>query len=321
MDMLPAKGKGARLLLILLLTAFFAAAAANPAVAQVQLPTVNLGDTNFEDGFGAPGWLLEEFPGGYTAGELKDAKGKTIPGSSSVTTYSTTSHVVFASRRRVLGGWLAGEALLPVVDVTVQFVNGSESRARGFGDLTVGTGLQWAPKKIRNGVFVYRAMIDVGVPTGKYSASRPVNLGNHFVVVDPYYAFTYERKKAELSARLHYLWNSTNSDPFIGFGIKNMQPGQTFHINYAASYELFKSLRLGFNGYWLQQLTNHEINGVAVPNSNERTVGLGPGIQLAGQGIWFRVNSYIETDVRNRPSGIKVTFRISKALPTNESQP
>ena len=42
----------------------------HPAVGQVQLPTVNLGDTNFEDGFGAPGWLLEEFPSGYTAHEL-----------------------------------------------------------------------------------------------------------------------------------------------------------------------------------------------------------------------------------------------------------
>ena len=321
METLPAKGKGIRLLLILLLTVFFATAAANPAVGQVQLPTVNLGDTNFEDGFGAPGWLLEEFPSGYTAGELKDSKGQTVPGSSRVTTYSTTSHVVFASRKRFLRGWMAGEVLLPLVDVDVQLANGTESRVRGFADLTVGAGLQWAPKKIGSGVFVNRAMIDIGVPTGKYSASRPVNLGNHFVVVDPYYAFTYERKKVELSARLHYLWNSTNNDPFIGFGIENMQSGQAFHINYATSYELFKSVRLGFNGYWLQQLTNHEINGVALLNSKERTVGLGPGIQLGGQGIWFRVNSYIETDVRNRPSGIKVTFRISKALPTVDSQP
>jgi hypothetical protein len=321
MDTLPAKGKGVGLLLILLLTVFFATAAANPAVGQVQLPTVNLGDTNFEDGFGAPGWLLEEFPSGYIAGELKDSKGKTVPGSSRVTTYSTTSHVVFASRKRFFRGWIAGEVLLPLVDVDVQLANGTEPRVRGFADLTVGAGLQWTPKKIGQGVFVNRAMIDVGAPTGKYSASRPVNLGNHFVVVDPYYAFTYERKKVELSARLHYLWNSTNNDPFIGFGIENMQPGQAFHINYATSYELFKSVRLGFNGYWLQQLTNHEINGVALLNSKERTVGLGPGIQLGGQGIWFRVNSYIETDVRNRPSGIKVTFRISKALPTVDSQP
>jgi hypothetical protein len=261
---------------------------------------------------------LEEFPSGYTAGELRDSKGQTVPGSNRLTTYSTTSHVVFASRKRFLRGWIAGEVLLPLVDVDVQLANGTESRVRGFADLTVGAGLQWAPKKIGNGVFVNRAMIDVGVPTGKYSASRPVNLGNHFVVVDPYYAFTYERKKVELSARLHYLWNSTNNDPFIGFGIENMQSGQAFHINYATSYELFKSVRLGFNGYWLQQLTNHEINGVALLNSKERTVGLGPGIQLGGQGIWFRVNSYIETDVRNRPSGVRVTLRISKTLAANK---
>src|SRR5579864_9275169 len=95
----PPKGKRDGLLLILLLTVFFDATAAGPAVAQVQLPTVNLGDTNFEDGFGAPGWLLEEFPSGYTAGELKDSQGKTVPGSSRVTAYSTTSHVVFASTK------------------------------------------------------------------------------------------------------------------------------------------------------------------------------------------------------------------------------
>jgi hypothetical protein len=312
------KGKGDGLLRILFLTVFFGATAASPAVAQVQLPTVNLGDTNFEDGFGAPGWLLEEFPGGYTAGALKDSKGKTVPGPNRVTTYSTTSHVAFASRKRLLGGWLAGEVLLPLVDLDVQLASGTHSRVRGVGDLTLGFGLQWAPKKIGNGVFAHRAVIDVGVPTGKYNDSRPVNLGNHFVVVDPYYAFTYERKKVELSVRLHYLWNSTNNDPFVGFGIKSMQPGQAFHVNYATSCELFKNVRLGFNGYWLQQVTDHRINNVDVPYSRERTVGLGPGLQLGGRDIWFRLNGYLETDVRNRPSGVKVTFRISKALPTTE---
>jgi hypothetical protein len=147
MEMLRVKGRGAGLVLILFLAAFFDAATANPAVAQVQLPTVNLGDTNFEDAFGSPGWLLEEFPGVYVASELKDAKGKTVPGTNRVTTYSTTSHVVFASRKRFLRGWIAGEALLPLVDVDVQLANGSESRVRGIGDPTIGAGLQWAPKK------------------------------------------------------------------------------------------------------------------------------------------------------------------------------
>lgn len=285
-------------------------------VAQVQLPTVNLGQTNFEDGFGSPGWLLEEFPMVNSAGELRDAHGNRIPGRNTVTAISTTTHVVYASTKRVAGGWVAVEALQPLVDVDLNLAKGGESRVRGFADLIVGAGLQWVPKKIGTGVLAQRVMFDVNVPTGKYSDVRPLNIGNHLVSLNPYYAFTYERKKAEFSARLHYLWNSSNDHPFVGFGFKDIQPGQAFHVNYATSYEVVSHVRLGFNGYWLQQLTDHEINGLAVPYSKERAVGLGPGIQFSGRGTWFRMNSYMETDVRNRPSGVMVTFRISKALPT-----
>lgn len=289
--------------------------------AQVQLPTVNLGETNFEDAFGGPGWLLQEFPEAYVASELKDPHGKTIPGSNRVTAYSTTTHMAFVSKKRVLGGWLSGEVLQPLVDLDVQIANDTSSRVRGLADLTVGTGLQWARKKIGEGVFVHRVILDIGLPTGKYSDRRPINIGNHFVVVNPYYAVTYERKKVEFSARLHYLWNSTNNDPFVGFGIRNMQPGQAFHVNYASSYEVLKNVRLGFNGYWLQQLTDDRINNLTVPHSKERTVGLGPGLQFSGRDVWFHLNGYVETDVHNRPSGITVTFRISKALPATEAQP
>lgn len=316
-----AKRHTARLVSLFLFAGLCVAATAMPAVAQVQLPTVNLGDTNFEDAFGGPGWLLQEFPNAYDAGEFKDSHGKAVPESNRVTSYSTTTHVAFISNRRVLGGWLLGEALLPLVDLDVQLANGTSSRVRGLADLTVGAGLQWAPKKMGDGAFVHRVVLDVGLPTGEYSDRRPVNISNHFVVVNPHYALTYERKQVEFSARLHYLWNSTNNDPFVGFGIRHMQPGQAFHVNYATSYELRKHVRLGFNGYWLQQLTDHNINGSDVRNSRERTVGLGPGIQLGGRGIWFRVNGYMETNVRNRPSGVKVMFRISKALPTGNSEP
>jgi hypothetical protein len=310
----------ARTVTLLIVAAFWASTTSGVCFAQVQLPAVNLGETNFEDGFAAPGWLIEEFPESYAAGELRDGHGNTVPGRNRLITDSTTTHVAYISKKRVLGGWLAGEVLQPLVDVDVQLANGTSSRVRGFGDLTFGPGLQWAPKKIGNGVYVHRFALDVTIPTGTYSDRRPVNIGNHFVVVNPYYALTYERKKIEFSARLHYLWNSTNSDPFVGFGIRNMQPGQAFHVNYATSYELWKDVRLGFNGYWLQQVTNHQINGISVPNSRERTVGIGPGIQFSGRDIWFRLNGYMETDVRNRPSGVKVTFRISKALPRKRTE-
>ena len=294
-------------------------AAHSPCFAQVQLPAVNLGETNFEDGFGGQDWLLEEFPEASIASAVKDANGHTVPGRNRITSFSTTTHVAFISNVHTLGGWLAAEVLQPIVALDVQ-LPGSSSSVRGFADPTVGAGIQWAPKAIGKGVFAHRAVLDIDLPAGKYSDARSVNIGNHFVAVDPYYALTYERKRLEVSARLHYLWNSTNNDPFEGFGIRSLQPGQAFHMNYATSYELWKNVRLGLNGYWLQQTTDHKINGVNVPHSEERTIGIGPGLQLGGHGTWFRLNSYVETDVRNRPAGIKVTLRISKTLPTLRPQ-
>jgi hypothetical protein len=304
-------------------TALVGGIATTPMIAQVQLPAVNLGDTNFEDGFAGPGFLLEEFPDVYVADTLKDSNGATVPGSNTLTAISTTSHVAYITNKRLFGAWMGVEILVPMADVEVKFANGTDATVRGFADPILGPfALQWAPKQIGRGVFVQRVLLDLTVPIGKYSDQRPVNIGNHLVTINPYYAFTYERKKKfEVSARLHYLWNSVNTDPFVGFGIKSMQPGQAIHANYTTSYEVLKDVRVGFNGYWLQQLTDHQIDGENLPNSKERTIGLGPGVQLGGDGLWFRVNSYLETDVRNRTCGTRVTFRISKTLGAKVSRP
>ena len=302
---------------------FFALSLGIPGLcsAQVQLPTVNLGFTNFEDGFSKPGWFLQEFPNYYHADELKDSGGDTVPGHNRLTAFSTTTHVAYVSQRQIFGGWVAGEALLPWVDVDARFAAGGSS-ARGLADLTLGVGLQWAPREIGGGVFAQRAMLNVGVPTGHYSDRQPVNEGNNFVVVDPHWVFTYERQKLEVSARLHYLWNSVNHDPFAGSGADDVQPGQALHVNYSVSYEVIRNLRLGFNGFWLQQLTDHQVNGRNVPHSLERTVGLGAGIQYyLGHETWIHLNGYEETGVRNRPQGFNVTMRISRAIPSAAQRP
>lgn len=289
--------------------------------AQVQLPAVNLGLTNFEDGFSSPGWFLQEFPNYYRADELKNSQGNSVPGSNDLTSFSTTTHIAYVSQQRVLGGWLAAEVLQPWVDLDVRLA-GASSRVRGFGDLTVGAGVQWAPKEIGSGVFASRFVLDVGVPTGQYSDTQPVNVGNNFVVVDPYYALTYERGKVELSARLHYLWNSVNHEPFVGLGANSVQPGQAFHMNYSVSYEVISHVRVGFNGYWLQQLTDDKVNDINVPHSLERTVGLGAGIQIfSGRDTWIHLNGYKETDVRNRAQGSSVTLRFSRAIPSSSTRP
>jgi hypothetical protein len=289
--------------------------------AQVKLPSVNLGFTSFEDGFAGRGLLLEEFPAYYDADKLKDSQGITVPGLNHLTTFSSTSHIAYVSPLSFLGGQLSAEALLPWVDVDA-LVNGASSRVRGFADLTVAGGVQWAPRQVGSGVFVHRLMLSVGLPTAPYDDTQPVNLSNNFVVVDPYYAVTYELPKLEISARLHYLWNSVNHEPFVGLGAHTVQPGQAFHMNYSASYEVITHLRVGFNGYWLQQTTDDKVNDNNLPHSFERTVGLGAGIQyFSGRQTWIHLNGYKETDVRNRAEGFSVTLRLTRAIPSARSHP
>ena len=93
-----------RLHLLFVLTLVFAAAAPDPVLAQVQLPTVNLGDTNFEDAFAGPGWFFEEFPDVYSADAIKGSDGKALPGSNRFTAYSTTTHIAFVGKKHLLGG-------------------------------------------------------------------------------------------------------------------------------------------------------------------------------------------------------------------------
>jgi len=171
------------------------AIAATPVRAQAQLPGVNLGDTNFEDSFAGPGFLLEEFPDVYVSGTLKDSNGATVPGSNTTTTILTTSHLVYVSNKRPFGAWIGGEILFPMADVQIKRAQGVDTTERGFADPILGPiALQLAPKKIGTGVFVHRAEFALTIPIGKYSDQRPVNIRNHFVLINPLYALTYEWK-------------------------------------------------------------------------------------------------------------------------------
>ena len=284
--------------------------------ADIPLPPVNLGDTSFEDGIAFPGWLVEETFGYYHAGQFNDHQGDKIPGSNKLTIMSATTHVAFLSRFRLLGGFYGAEVLLPLADVDADTSFGPKERNQGAGDLIVSPViLQWTDQKLFGMPFFQRVVLAATLPTGKYDRNRAVNIGNNMVSINPYYAFTImPTDKIELSARLHYLWNSENDEPFAGSGAGTTQPGQAFHANYAASYEVVKGLRIGVNGYVLQQLTEDKVDGQSQVNSKERVFGIGPGMKLSGNGVSLYLNSYFETGAENRPEGTKVIFRLSKVF-------
>jgi hypothetical protein len=284
--------------------------------ADIPLPPVNLGDTSFEDGIAFPGWLAEETIGYYHAGQLNDHQGDKTPGSNKLTSVSATTHIAYISNLRLLDGFYGAEILLPLADVDLDTSFGPKDRERGVGDLIVSPFiLQWTDHKLFGMPYFHRFVFSVTLPTGKYDHNRPVNIGSNMVSINPYYAFTImPTKEIELSARLHYLWNSENDDPFVGLGAGTVQPGQAFHANYAASYEVVKGVRLGINGYALQQLTEDKVDGRNQANSEERVFGIGPGIKWSGNGLSLYLNSYFETGAKNRPEGTKVVFRLSKVF-------
>jgi hypothetical protein len=290
--------------------------AGHAPAADVSLPTVNLGDTSFQDGIAFPGWLVEETIGYYHAGRFNDSQGAKIPGSNRLTTVSATTHVAYISNFRLLGGYYGAELLLPLADVDLNTSSGPKDRERGVGDLIVSPFiLQWTDHKLFGMPYFHRFVFDITLPTGAYDRNRPVNAGNNMVSINPYYAFTImPTDRVELSARLHYLWNSENDEPLVGLGAGTIQPGQAFHANYAASYELVTGVRLGLNGYALQQLTANKVDGRSQVNSEERVFGIGPGIKLSGNGVSLYLNSYFEPGAENRPEGTKVVFRLSKVF-------
>lgn len=289
-----------------------------PAVrAQVSLPQVNLGLTNFQDGIAFPGWLIEETPGYYHATEWKDSQGRQFAGSNKADVFSSLTHVAYVSKYHLLGGYAAFEFLLPVAHVNLNTTFGPNYRTGGAADVILGpVAIEWTGTKLHGRPFFQRALLDVTVPTGQYSDKQPVNVGNHLVSINPYYAFTYfASNRLEISARLHYLWNSKNNDPFVGFQVKSIQPGQAFHQNFAASYGLRRNVRVGLNGYALEQITDHRFNGLPLPNSRERTFAVGPGLLVQpGKTVFLYFNAYFEAGVQNRPQGTAFVFRFAKFI-------
>lgn len=288
-------------------------AATDAAAADLPLPPVNLGETSFQDGIAFPGWLVEQTFIYYDADRFNDSNGRDIPGSNRLTAMSAVTHVAWISNYRLFGGFYGAEVLLPLTYLDVDTDFGPDARERGVGDLIVGPlFIQWIDSKLFGMPYFHRFNLDFVLPTGEYRKSSPVNAGSNIYTFNPYYAFTLiPSERLEASARLHYLWCSENSDPFVGLRADHTQPGQAFHANFAASYEILKGLRLGLNGYYLRQVTDDRIDGDDQAASKERVLGIGPGLKYTYERMSLYLNTYYETAAENRPEGFRGIFRLS----------
>jgi hypothetical protein len=301
------------------LAVVIALAAATLAHAQHE-PPVNLGATSFLDGGppAGPGVYFSEYIQYYGADRFLDNAGHTVPfPSPRLNVWSSLSQIIFLPDidLPLLGAKPALDVLLPVVSTDVHYgAPGPFPTDDGFGlgDLLLGPALQFNPIMGESGpIFVHRLEAQFIIPTGKYSDQHDISPGSGFFSFDPYWAGTlFLGPKLEASYRMHYLWNAVNGNPPAHLGVHSTQAGQAFHTNFAMSYELIeKHLRVGVNGYYLKQTTDSDLDGVSVAG-REQVLGIGPGfIYSFNEKNHLFFNAYIETAVRDRTEGTRLTLR------------
>jgi hypothetical protein len=287
--------------------------------AQSEPPGINLGATSFLDGAPpGPGVYFFQYFQDYSAREFKDANGQTVPfPDPRLNVQVSISQVVilFDQPLELIHAKPALDLLIPTAWTSLDYSAAGpfpQSNGMGLSDITVGPALQFDPIKNDCGrtIFSMRLEAQFIVPTGKYSDQTAVNPGSGFFSFDPYWAGTlFLTPKWEVSYRAHYLWNARLDDPPANLHAESAVVGEAFHINFASSYEVIeKKLRIGFNGYFLDQTTATEVDDSPIPG-RERVLGIGPGLMWRfGPHANLIFNYYIETAVTNGPEGNRLNL-------------
>jgi anthranilate 1,2-dioxygenase (deaminating, decarboxylating) large subunit len=286
------------------------------------LPSVNLGFTSFMDGGppAGPGFYYQQYLTWITSGEQKNNDGDTISFPRIDVLVSLNQFIYQSDQPILFGGKWGVDVIVPVVSTHINEEEPGPLNDGGYGlgDVLVGPFLQWDPIMTGEGenarpLFVHRIEVQTIFPTGKYDDDDALNPGANVYSINPYWAATlWITPKWTASWRIHYLWNSENDDPWVGYGagVNDVQPGQAIHANFATSYEILpKQLRAGFNGYFLKQITDSQING-ADQDFQSQVLGLGPGAMYSfSENDHIFVNAYWETLAEDWAESFRIVLR------------
>ena len=293
-------------------------------------------------------------------GKLKDGDGNTprstrvLAGPYSVTTErdSTTRvrallpRLTFVSAQQFLGANLGATVMLPlverenVVDINNTFTPGFSSvpgaaaiiaganaqaaaqsdaltgKKFGIGDLEVAPLMRWKHDKGQV-VFIPAVML----ATGEYKRTRLYNPGaGKFTTFRPTVQYSYITDNWDFGMRLVYSTNTRNSDT-------KYKSGDVLNLDFQLSKFITEGIRVGLNGYVLQQVTNDScsaecasltlLGGVPGGEGNKgRVFGLGPAVGWIKDSGTLLVEGRLikEFGAQNRPEGTAFWLTIGAPL-------
>jgi hypothetical protein len=197
------------------------------AQTHVAEPVVNLGDTTFLDGVGAPGFLAEQIVDGAYDGRIAGSNGATVHWRIKGPTVRSpkppcrpcVSALTYASETSTSAPYQA--PAMRSCDIPRHVGQAADAAWRaGVGK----------PQRHLLGMPIdQRIDADFELPVGYYSREPGVNLGSNTFRIHPYYAITaHPAKRTETSWRMHYLWNSENTAPPLSTGASRRRRDRRF---------------------------------------------------------------------------------------------
>ncbi len=291
------------------------------AVAYNQNPNLNYGNTNIIDAMlPPPGLYMSNYMVFYSADEFKDGNGESFPMNNELDLVVYAPQFIWVSKKELPHGLRWGaQALWPMFGFDVNSDLGLDSGGGILGDPCMGPFIGSAIPLAKDLVFHWFFEFDVYFPVGAYDKNKAINPSANFWTFEPWVTMTLQMPYGfTFSTRQHLTFNSKN-DEYVNPGITgdfndhDLEAGELWHFNYSLMKTLDfinPNLRFGVVGYYGQQLSEDEVDGVKLQNSEEEVFAIGPALHYIHKGMIFSLKTYFESEVENRPEGEKVVFRI-----------
>jgi hypothetical protein len=232
--------------------------------------------------------------------------------------------VTYTSPMPVLGGQF-GLSLLAApgnigvgIDATLTGPRGNAISGSSFDNrTTVSDVFYQGTLKWNQGVNNEMVYIAGNIPSGTYDSSRLANLSFGFSAIDFGGGYTYLDPKSghEFSVVGGLTYSLMNPD-------LQYQNGIDFHVDWAASQFVSKSVLVGLGGYYFQQLTADSGPGAKLGDFKGRVLGIGPQVGFifpVGEGYqgYLNLRGFKDFAAENRPEGYStwVTLSIGPAMP------
>lgn len=247
-----------------------------------------------------PGWYGVLYTNYYHASRFNDSHGNSILPGFNFSAEVLAGRLFYMSSLQFAGGRLGAFAIGSVASLQSSSL-AAKDHQNGVGDITVGPTVGWDL-----GSFHPLVALDIVLPAGGYDMARSLNTGGNYYSLRPIVAFTYlPANGLEVSTKITYTFNLRNSDT-------NYRSGQIFHFDYSVSYPVTTKLRLGVNGYYLNQITDDYQYGAPVNGDGfrGRVAAIGPAAHFQYGKVGVDLKAIKEFAARNRAEGTSVWAKV-----------